>query len=360
MNLLFISNPLDEEYDAELTALHKYLQLDKKIYPESFVNIDFLKKNNINVVVNSGLSSEHYLMLQGMKIPTITFGPKLKYKGLSDITIDFKSGNKREYFSGTEFAVEQSNLQDFKDIIHLITPLTWDTKYWGKNIAYLSCLHLTESIWWQVSEFCSHKKIDLIEYLCNCHDSRSVIIAEKSGFHLVDIRITLSIKVSNQIPIEENNQFEFNIASQQDLNCIKNMSSDIYIDSRYYFDENFDREKAKQFYCEWAAKGVLGEFDDMCLCIYDKQQPIAFCTVKFDKLNQDTVQIGLFGVSQMYQGINCGKILLKHVLNFLHYKSIKNVFVVTQARNIQAINLYESCGFKVFKTQLWYHKWIQI
>ena len=105
---------------------------------------------------------------------------------------------------------------------------------------------------------------------------------------------------------------------------------------------------------------MLGTFDDLCLCIYDNQKPVAFCTVKFDKHIKDAARIGLYGVSPFYQGNQCGKILLQNVINYLYSVSIINISVVTQARNIHAINLYESCGFKINNTQLWYHKWMQI
>ena len=53
-------------------------------------------------------------------------------------------------------------------VVDLITKLDWDSDFFGFNVAYLSCMHLTENIMHKVNQFVEGKKIRLVEYLCNC------------------------------------------------------------------------------------------------------------------------------------------------------------------------------------------------
>jgi GNAT superfamily N-acetyltransferase len=68
-------------------------------------------------------------------------------------------------------------------------------------------------------------------------------------------------------------------------------------------------------------------------------------------------RIGLVGVAPGYQGKGVGKGLVQRALQWCVEQDFPRVEVVTQGRNLQAQRLYQSCGFQIERTELWYHKW---
>jgi dTDP-4-amino-4,6-dideoxy-D-galactose acyltransferase len=234
--------------------------------------------------------------------------------------------------------------------------MDWDTEFFGYNVAFLSCLHLTENIYRKISLFIKENNTRLVEYLCNCHDRKSVEIAEKYGFSFVDIRLTFVKPLVNAEIVTLTPGLEFRKSTEEDIPALESIANGIYTKSRYFFDKTFEESKVIEFYLSWVRRAVRGEFDDECWCLIDDNRPFAFCTLRYVK--SDTAQIGLLGMSNAYHGRGLGKTLLKSVFSVLVEKKISRVIVVTQGRNYPAQNLYQSVGFTTKENQLWYHKWV--
>jgi len=357
MNILFVISGSDNRYLDELNcAATKYSQVGMIVY-EDELTVEKINKKDINVIVSGGLKKEWFNALKEMGIVTITIGDRIKDDDLSDIVIDCFGVDQRMYFNSMEYsACRNGNSKDLSEIFNIISKLEWDSNYFGFNIAFISCFHLTSSIWMQSLQFIHDNKIRLVEYLCNCHDRRSVCIAENNGFSFVDIRLTFEIDPSKADIDNSNNDGLFIKANETHIKSLREIASGIYKDSRYYFDGNFDNSKVEEFYKGWAEKGVRGEYDDECWCILNGDYITAFCTVKC--LSDHMASIGVVGVSESFKGKGYGKMIILSVLKYLNAKKITRVNVVTQGRNYLAQNLYQSCGFKTRSTQLWYHKWM--
>lgn len=363
MNKLFIfQNNAGNDYYNELDCLFNIcrknnINLTQRVQLNN-ISADYLVDNSIEVVISNGLPKEWYFITKGLKIVTITLDNLEKYKDYSDIVIDFKSMDNNRYFTGSDYSIcnNKDMEADFLEIINLIVKMEWDSDFWGYNVAFLSSRHLTENIIFNINKFIKKENIKLIEYLCNCHDNRSVIIAEQNGFHFKDIRLSFEKALTEKKDIILDDGILFNKATEKDIPVLKDMSFDLYKDSRYFFDTNFDLNKAREFYQSWVVKAVQGTFDDECYCLYDNSQPIGFCTIKYGSL--DSARIGLFGLSKEYQRKGLSQKLLYLVLNELINRKISRVTVVTQGRNYLAQRLYQKAGLLTKSTELWYHKWI--
>jgi len=363
MKKLFIfQNNTGSEYYNELDCLFNICKKDNLNLTQraqlNNVSADYLVDNSIEVVISNGLPKEWYLITKGLKIVTITLDNLEKYHDYPDIVIDFKSLDNNRYFTGSDYSI-CNNIDmeaDFLEIINLIVKMEWDSDFWGYNVAFLSSRHLTENIIFNINKFIRKENIKLIEYLCNCHDNRSVIIAEQHGFHFTDIRLSFEKILNEKKDVKLDEGIIFNKAKEKDIPVLKDISIDLYKDSRYFFDTNFDINKAREFYQSWVVKAVQGTFDDECYCLYDNAQPIGFCTIKYGI--SDSASIGLFGLSKKYQRKGLSKKLLELVLNELINKKISRATVVTQGRNYLAQRLYQKAGFLTRSTELWYHKWI--
>jgi GNAT superfamily N-acetyltransferase len=358
MNKLFVFQPGSQgAYRRELEAAYQKVKGERLLLESGHgFSVDYLINGAIDVVISNGLPKELYLILKGLNIVMITIDSLKDFYSYADIVIDYLSGDRISYFAGKDYSVIDNENFDISAILDLIKILEWDSAFFGYNVAYLSCMHLTDNIYYRIEQFIRKEHVRLAEYLCNCHDSRSVKVAEKDGFNFVDIRLTFYrnlIKLENcTLP----DGISFRQVDKKAIPTLRGISKDIYKDSRYFFDANFSREKAMEFYQGWVEKGVLGTYDDECWGLFENGTPFAFCTVKYNKGN--SANIGLFGVDQNYHGRGFGKLLLMSVFNMLQRKGRDQVFVVTQGRNYPAQNLYQSAGFKTKTTQLWYHKWI--
>ncbi len=356
MKKLFIFQQDIDPYKDELVCAEERINGDKSSIDFDDLSIDYLLNESIEVVISNGLPIEWYFLLKGMNIVSITIGEMEKHYYLADITIDYKSNDNSKYFTGKDASICRNKNLIIDQIANLLTKLEWDSNFFGYNVALLSCLHLTDNIYNRIEQFINRESIRLVEYPCNCHDNRSVKVAEKNGFHFTDIRITFGKKISQRMQPHLPQTITFKKAQKKHIPRLREISKDLYIHSRYMFDENFDKDKINEFYQGWAEKGVLGQFDDECWCLFKKGTPVAFCTLRYK--NNSMATIGLLGLDEKYQGKGLGEKLLQSVFNLLMENGIKNVIVVTQGRNYAAQNLYQSVGFRTKTTQLWYHKWI--
>lgn len=355
MKKLFIFQNNSDAYESELEAAYSKMMGDATKIGIELLNVDYLIDNDFDIVICNRLPKQWYFTLRGLNIVSITLGNRENCEDYSDIVIDYFSENDKRYFTGNSCSISQNGNFKIIEIFDLIEILKWDSEFFGFNIAFLSCMHLTENIMYRIEKFIMNENVKLIEYLCNCHDRRSVRVAEKNGFRFVDMRLTYKKSMQQEEAISLG-KWHFGRAEQDAIVSLKEMvSGDFYKDSRYFFDGNFEIKKIDEFYQGWIEKGVLGEYDDECWCLYDNNMPVAFCTLKY--AGNKRVNIGIFGIDRKYQGMGLGKKLLCCVYNMLMAKNIENIFVVTQGRNYEAQCLYQSFGFRTETTQLWYHKW---
>jgi len=358
--LVIFQGNSDSDYKNELEYCFQLFEKENSCLSIRIEDLDinFLQKNDIQVVISNTLSLEWFFILKGLKIVSIIIGVSEGNNYLADIIIDYKSNDRSKYFTGQEYSFfeNRNDKIEFSEILNLIKKLEWDTDFFNLNIAYLSCRHLTDNIIHHMNSFINNEKINLLEYLCNCHDSRSVILAEKNQFHFTDIRLTFEKVITEKINSQIEAPFAVKLAEKIHIEDLKAISSNIYKDSRYYFDGKFDEKKINDFYQSWVEKAVLGTFDHECHAIFHIDKPVGFCTIRYYPSN--SAQIGLFGISSNYQGKGLALKLIHSVINKLQEKLIKKVYVVTQGRNYSAQRIYQKAGFLTKSTELWYHKWI--
>lgn len=347
----------DKDYRQELVCASKKCKNDSSQAVIGKINTDYLVKNSIEVLISNGLPKEWYFILKGLNIVTITIGEMEKYYDFADIVIDYKNKNNYRYFTGSDYSLRVNPGMEFEEIADLITKMDWDSDFWGFPVAYLSSKYLTENIMHRIEKAIKKERFQLIEYLCNCHDNRSVEIAEKNDFHFTDIRLSFEKKIDQECEYTLPEEITFSKAKQKDIPMLKKISGDLYQDSRYFFDKNFARDKVQKFYQLWIKRAVLGQYDDFCYCLYENGVPLGFCSIKYN-LPSKSASIGLFGLSRQYHGRGLGKALLFMVSNELRKKGILKIEVVTQGRNYAAQRLYQKAGFLTKATELWYHKWL--
>lgn len=347
----------------------------------------YVTKHNFSSVISTNeIPRDTVFLLKGVGLVQILIGMQKELLDISDIIIDPLVLKSEKYLVGTRYLlpfllteVPAESLADIMgidsdtlaeevshneaesellEIVQLYKKLKWDSDFFGVNIGYISCLRLTLNIERHIKKFIRKERIDLLEYLCNCHDRESVITSERNGYSFVDMRLTFEQFLHDNKKIQEREHYLVAKGRDSDIEKLKNIATDIYKHSRYYFDANFDRDKVIDFYRGWVEKAVCGQFDDYAYVLYCDKEPIGFCTIK--KVRKNAAKIGLFGMSSEHMGEGLSKYLLNASLQKLKdEEGINYVEVVTQGRNYAAQRLYQRCGFVTKSTELWYHKWFR-
>ena len=238
----------------------------------------------------------------------------------------------------------------------LIKLLKWDTSFFGFPVAIIKKNTINKKSIKKIINFCKKYKIKLLMFSCNPKNPENVILAEKYKFHFADMRLIFEKDISNyklkkQLP----KNLQCTLAKQKDEKSLKKISKDIYKDSRYYFDRNFDKNKIKEFYLNWISKSLNGKLDDYVFMLVQRKNPIGYITIKH--FNKHTVRIGLVGIDSKKKNKGFGKMILTNVLMKLKNKGINKIYVVTQGRNYNAQRLYQKCGFVTSSAEIWYHLW---
>lgn len=246
------------------------------------------------------------------------------------------------------------SLDRVMELVRFCEKRPWDTKFFKLNIAELYPLRVNEKMMRFALKMCRKDKIRCLYYLCDCHDPLSVKLAEKYGFHFVDMRLTFSLDLYNAgISRQSNKPAAFGRFREADLPYLKRIAAGIYNYSRYYFDLNFSRKSCSKFYVNWVAK-CCREKNNKVFVARIGNKAVGYVTAR---ISNKRAYLDLVGIDKEHSGEGIGTELLKYALASLKEESICHVEVVTQGRNYAAQRLYQSCGFKTLKTQLWYHKW---
>lgn len=231
--------------------------------------------------------------------------------------------------------------------------LEWDSHFFSKTIGKVTANILTPALATEIDQWAEINRLDCLYFLAASNDQISSVTAEDFGYHLTDIRVTLSHRTnpnSKEI-IRPSNVRE---AIETDIDALKMIAHDAHRDTRFYFDGHFDLQKCAELYEIWIEKSIRGS-SDVVFVWEESGRPVGYVTANV--LPDKTGSIGLVGVDPNYQGKHIGLQLIQQLLGWLSSRKVDPVFVVTQGRNVRAQAFYQRCGFTTHSVELWYHKW---
>ena len=346
-----------DPYTKQLDLAYELVKEKSDTKRSNIDKIDQSLLKNFDVIISNSLPKDYEFFAKKEKIILIYIESYQK-KNKSDLLIDFKYKKTTDDFTGKKYQLFKNKKAKFQFelLFNIVIMLEWDSSFWGFPISLITTRKLTASIIFRVNLFVKKNSIKLIQYLCNCHDRKSVNYAESNKYNFKDIRLTFEKSLNLKSSQDRSHHQKFKKATMKEFIDLKRISKSIYKDSRYYFDTTFNIKKVQEFYDQWLYKAINNLYDNECLIYSVKEKPVAYCTLRY--LNQETAVIGLLGVGKKFSGKGYGKKLMNEVYYFLNVKGIKKVLVVTQGRNFKAQRFYQREGFLTENTELWYHKWI--
>lgn len=238
---------------------------------------------------------------------------------------------------------------------NLVKLLTWDTDFFGMRIASINGNRLSRDEESAVHGWCLDNRIECLYFLADPSDTETIRVAEKSGFSLADIRITLDRKISAMPAVWQPEAPSIRLAVAADIPALRPIAAVNHRDSRFYHDGGFPRERCDELYATWIEKSCTG-FADAVLVPAPETEAVGYLSCHLR--DAGVGQIGLVGISSECQGKGLGQLLLNESLRWFVAAGVDRVEVVTQGRNIAAQRLYQKHGFMTKTVQLWYHKWL--
>lgn len=227
--------------------------------------------------------------------------------------------------------------------------LDWDSTFFNYNVGRII-----------VNE---NQSINLSEFLLDSKEYKLVYIFSKLSLHnelfkLVDEKVVLHQELSSinrNLPSDffTIKSFDKLIHNRQVLEKLA-LESGTY--SRFNIDENFKSGEYNKLYLTWIALSIEEKLAFDIIIATDKNETIVgFVTL--NKKSESLVDIGLVAVSDGFRGKGIGKSLMNYALNKSFELGYKEIQVVTQINNINAMKLYESVGFNIKEKTFVYHYW---
>ena len=232
--------------------------------------------------------------------------------------------------------------------------LSWDTEFFGFRIARIQGDTLNTEKAAEVDLWCRQHEIKCLYFLARLDDSLTTQLAEKDGYHFVDVRMTFEWMKSGRA--ENRKTILLRNAQENDAPRLKNIARNSHLDTRFFFDNHFPVHLSKLLYETWIIRSMEGYADLVLVAVTDNNIPVGYITCHL-KGNPPIGQIGLIGVHADHIGHGFGESLVTGALNWFDSRGAQKVVVVTQGRDYVAQRLYQRIGFLTESVKLWYHKW---
>lgn len=235
---------------------------------------------------------------------------------------------------------------------NIVQLLEWDTEFFGHRIARLNKNCLDNKLLNEALDWCQKQGIECLYFLCASDDDQSVMLAEAAGFHQVDIRVELNWKTVEPITLPSKNLRE---AQALDIKILQQIAAQAFTNTRFSFDDHFNSNRVADLYQRWVAGSCANDSHKVFVAGEDSNIE-GFITCQFD--DSAIGRIGLLSLVAESHGKGYGRALVQTAQRYFVTAGVTEVKVVTQARNIAAQRLYQSCGFRTYQVGLWYHKWL--
>ncbi len=237
--------------------------------------------------------------------------------------------------------------------------LEWDTEFFKHRIARVNFDHLDEPAIQEINRWSTANRIECLYFLAHTDDPQSIWVAENNGFRLVEVRMTYHRSLKDWNP-EARQKVSLNVTVRsvkpEDIPMLQSIASTSYVDSRFYFDTRFSKEKWMAYYATWLKNSCTGGADLVIVAEKDGE-PVGYITGLVTKGKVNEGQYELTGVMDSARKAGVGQELFCSGLDWYVRHGIDYVWVITAGRNIPTNRMIQRNGFTTRSCQLYYHKW---
>ena len=243
----------------------------------------------------------------------------------------------------------------------LCEELPWDSQFFGLSIARAVPTRLDAPTRDAMLDWCRSHGTDCLYFLGAPDDSATIQQLDAGGFQLVGVRVTLARSAAAGRGDVGGHVRQ---AAVRDIPVLRDIALSAHRDTRFHADSRFDPARSDELYATWIENSVRGYADQVRVAERD-DTPVGYVTLHEDAPDAATdtagrlARIGLFAVHARYRNQGIGRDLLRSAADTLASAGVTGTSVVTAARNVAALRLYQSEGFNTIDVALWYHRWFR-
>jgi ribosomal protein S18 acetylase RimI-like enzyme len=266
----------------------------------------------------------------------------------SSIALQSLKSNLRTPSLGIPHAIDQSGAQEANDCPCRF--LEWDSQFFACRIARVEHTRLTQDLGGQVLAWCSLNQIDCLYLKVDSNDAESVRVAEALRCQLVDLKVAFEQTMTGPPPKPDS----MRLWREPDIDELARIAAASHLDTRFYYDGRFPRERCDELYRVWIERSCRGWADAVFVAEH-RGRPAGYISCHLS--SSEAGSIGLIGVASEARGCGLGKSLVQAALRFFWDNGRRYTTVVTQGRNLASQRLYQRCGFVTQSVALYYHRW---
>ena len=241
----------------------------------------------------------------------------------------------------------------------LLQSLPWDTEFFGFKIGRVLPSRLDKTSLETIVGLAKQEQFRCLYFQAEPNDAETVALAEKGGFHLVDVRIVLEHPFDGRpapvprFPMAED--IRLTSPQSEDVPVLEDVAVEIGHTSRFCFDRHFPPDACPRLYRAWLHKSIADDHDSVLVAhLPEGAVGLIACGLQTDEVGV----IQLAGVKSGKRGRGVGTALVQGALDWFRAQGVHRAEVVTQARNVPAQRLYQQMGFFTRRMTLYYHLWL--
>jgi ribosomal protein S18 acetylase RimI-like enzyme len=235
--------------------------------------------------------------------------------------------------------------------------LEWDSRFFRSSIAEVARteeqLPPAEAVRdWLIANPCDcvYLRVAAAE-LEQAHDFIS------QGFMPIDVRLTLDMDLLGLGPSDSAvTPMVCREALEEDMPALEGLAMQAHTDSRFFTDRRFDRQKARELYAVWLKR----DHEEVGSKVWTQGPvgiPAGYVTCR-PTMEAGVWNLGLVATVPSARGKGVATALIRHALTSACADGGERCTVITQGCNHAAVRLYERLGFRISRTEISLHRWI--
>lgn len=240
----------------------------------------------------------------------------------------------------------------------IVEKVIWDSDFFDMNIYKIITRINNQGQIELLNNLMKKKSIDLYYYFLDSKDKENIKLLEFNRFYLVQYKTSFELNLcdyqNNELYKKSNKVTIFN-SCKFNIKDLYKLSKQVYEKSRFYNDNNINKDKVKELYELWIYNSYYKGFADNIYAYVDNNEIYGFFVIKSEA--KDIFRISLICVDKEQRGKRIANTILSKIFDDYKRKNYRKCLVSTQISNISTLNFNICNGFKFYKSEFIFHKW---
>ena len=177
---------------------------------------------------------------------------------------------------------------------------------------------------------------------------------EAVGFRIIESFLTFSRKTAGEIPFDRGSDFHIRLAQLDEMETVASIAYRAFQSFRLRVDPQIPESRARHSRREWVRNGFKGRAEAIYVAETENHL-VGFVLLRSKTDTEKMGEIELIAVEPGFHGRGIGKALVTRAVRYYQGET-SEIQVGTQAKNLQAIQLYTRIGFSIVCSELSFHR----